>query len=139
MRQPPRPVPAVSAAEQATITQVGAERESIRPSASRSAAITPTDFCASLAPWLKESAAEVTHWPPWTLPRQRWVARLAAPRRVRITSSAARPPSTGETARAISVPKTPTGCSPSIPPQLTAWTPPFDDGGPDEAAHQGMT
>ena len=31
------------------------------PAASSSAAMTPTDFCASLAPWLNASAAEVTH------------------------------------------------------------------------------
>ena len=47
-----------------------------------------------------------------------------------MTSSAASEPSSGETASAISVPKTPTGCQPSSPPQLTACTPPSTTAAP---------
>ncbi len=57
IRHPPNVVPAVSAIAQATIAHSGAASVVILPSASSSAAMTPTDFCASLAPWLNASAA----------------------------------------------------------------------------------
>ena len=49
---------------------------------------TPTDFCASLAPWLNASAADIAHSPPRIGPRQRRVARRSPRRRPRIASSA---------------------------------------------------
>ena len=104
--------------------------ESISPPASSSAATTPTAFCASLAPWLKAKAAEVTHWAPLTGPLIRMVARRASRRSVRITITAASPPSTGEIASATRVPTTPTGCSPSKPPQSTASAPPSANAAP---------
>ena len=69
---------------------------SIRPSASSSAAITPTDFWASLAPWLKASAADIPHWPPRTgaLPAARGTS---GGRRIpRITNKAPSAPRGGE-------------------------------------------
>ena len=59
IRHPPSAVPTVSATEQATIAHGGAESESISPRASSRAAITPTAFWASFAPWLKASAADI--------------------------------------------------------------------------------
>ena len=109
IRHPPSAVPAVSATAQATVAQVGAERLAIRPSASSSAATTPTDFWASLAPWLKASAADITHSPPTTGRSQRRVARRQTRRMQRITTRPPRAPSGGETASAISAPSTPTG------------------------------
>src|SRR5215204_196800 len=106
---PPSAVPRVSPSAQASVDQVGAESELISPEPSRSAATTPTAFCASLAPWLKASADDIAHCPAVTDPRQARVARRSSHLRVRITASAANPPSTGEIARAIRVPNTPTG------------------------------
>src|SRR5436190_13291085 len=88
IRHPPSAVPAVSATEQATVVQVGAESVWIRPSARSNAAMMPTDFCASLAPWLNARAAEVTHWLRRTGSTQRRVARRPARRSDRITISA---------------------------------------------------
>ena len=45
-------------------------------------------------------------------------------------------PAAGETASAISVPKTPTGCRPSMPPQLTASMPPSTQRRPHQPADQ---
>ena len=62
MRQPPSVVPAVSASAQATVTHRGGlPSESMSPLAKSSAATTPIDFCASLAPWLNARPADVTH------------------------------------------------------------------------------
>jgi hypothetical protein len=130
IRHPPRAVPKVSASEQASTAQVGSLNVSVSPAANSSAAITPTDFWASLAPWLNASAAELTHWPPLTGPRQRRVARRPARRRPRISSNAASPPRTGEIARLTSVPSTPSGCRPSKPPQSTAPVPPSNSAAP---------
>jgi len=46
IRQPPSAVPAVRAAAQATAAHAGEPSWTARPSATSSAAITPTDFCA---------------------------------------------------------------------------------------------
>ena len=88
IRQPPSAVPSVSAAAHATAAHVGEPSVVARPSATSSAAITPTDFCASLAPWPNASAAEVAHSPPRTGPRQRRVARRPARRSARIAAEA---------------------------------------------------
>ncbi len=80
IRHPPSVVPSVRAIAERATAQVGAESVSMLPSASSSAAITPTVFWASLAPWLKASAADIAHSPPWTGPRQRRVPRRPASR-----------------------------------------------------------
>ena len=124
IRHPPNAVPAVRAPAHSSFVHVGAASVSIRPSASSSAAITPIAFCASLAPWLNASAADIAHSPARTGPRQRRVARRATRRTVRVAARAASPPTSGLTASAINVPPTPTGCRPSSPPQFTASRPP---------------
>src|SRR5215217_1997864 len=63
IRHPPSAVPTVSAAAHATFAHVGAASVSVCPPASSSAAITPIDFWASLAPWLNASAADIPHSP----------------------------------------------------------------------------
>lgn len=103
IRQPPSTVPSVSASALATAAQAGEPSPAARPSATSRAAITPTDFCASLAPWPNERAADVTHPPARTGPRQRRVARRPARRSARIASSPASAPSTGDSASATSV------------------------------------
>ena len=101
------------------------ERVDVGPSASSSAAITPIAFCASLAPWLNESAADMTHSPPRIGPRTRRVARRSARRAKRTTPKPNASPSGGETASAISTPSTPTGFKPSQPaPVHRAASPP---------------
>ena len=83
-----------------------------------------------MAPWLNASAADIPHSPARTGARQRRVARRATARAARISSSAASPPRTGEIASAIRIPNTPTGRQCSIPPQLTACTPPSTTAAP---------
>ncbi len=61
IRQPPSAVPIVSAAPQTSFTQSGTVSVSRWPLASSSAAITPIDFWASLAPWPNASAADIPH------------------------------------------------------------------------------
>ena len=63
IRQPPIAVPAVSAAAHPSTAQVGALGLAIRPSATSRAASSPTAYCASLAPWLNASPADITHSP----------------------------------------------------------------------------
>ena len=76
IRHPPSAVPAVSATRRSTTYPRGrATSESISPAASSSAAITPTDFWASLAPWLKASARRHRPLRTATGRRQRRVAR----------------------------------------------------------------
>ena len=70
---PPMAVPSVSVAPEATLTQSGTESVSRRPPATRIAAVTPIAFWASLAPWLNESAADITHSPARTGPARRRV------------------------------------------------------------------
>ena len=132
--------PGVSATAQARVAQVGASlSESIFPAPSSRAAITPTAFWASLAPWLKASAEDMAHWPATTgpVPGAGQAARrgAAAPGS---RGAATRPPRTGEMASAIRVPKTPTGLPDSIPPQLTASNAPLDQRGADQPANQGV-
>ena len=92
---------AVSAAAQASSPRRAPTSVSISPPASSSAAITPIDFCASLAPWLNASAADIAHSPAADrrvpAPASRGVPRR---RSARISSSAASAPSSGETASA---------------------------------------
>jgi hypothetical protein len=95
-----------------------------RPSATSSAAITPTDFCASFDPCPKARLADVPQLAARTGPRQRRVPRRPARRRPRIATSPAAAPSRGEIASATSVPTTPTGRQPSKPPQSIAPAPP---------------
>ena len=59
-----------------------------------------------------------------------WSPGGRATRTARIAASAASAPSGGETASAINVPSTPTGWSPSRPPQLTASAPPASSAAP---------
>ena len=130
MPQPPSAVPSVSARAQTTGVHKGAVSDSRRPSATSRAAITPTDFCASLAPWLKASEADIAHSPPAVGRRQRRVARRAEDRSPRIASRAAAAPSRGATARAPSVPSTPTGWPRSNPPHWIASAPPATSAAP---------
>ena len=125
MLQPPSAVPVVSASAHATVAQSGALSESIRPSATSRAAMTPTAFWASLAPWLNASAADIAHCAPRAGPAPATRRPAGGRRSARITSSAAVTPSTGATASATSVPMTrrPDG-HPSKPPQMTASAPP---------------
>ena len=76
---PPSAVPTVSATAQPSVAQAGAASVSIRPSASSSAAITPIDFCASFAPWLNASAADIAHSPARTGACQRRVRASREP------------------------------------------------------------
>ena len=94
-----------------------------RPSATHSAAMMPTDFCASLAPWLNASAADSAHSPLSSARARRRVARRPAPRARGSTSSATPAPSTGETANATSVPTHADGCPSCTPPHWMALVP----------------
>ena len=119
--------------------RAGGERRSANPASSMSepptcrsarpravAAITPTDFCASFAPWLNAKVADIPHSPAGPVPSAASRAGRAGGRR----GWPAVPPArrAGRIASAISVPKTPTGSQPSSPPQLTAWIPPSPRG-----------
>ena len=137
IRHPPSAVPTVRPAAQAIFAHVGAASVSIRPSASSSAAITPTDFWASLAPWLKASAADIPHCPALTGARQRRVAPARDRRSPADQQAAPRaPPSTGDRASAIRIPNTPMGRQCSKPPQLTACTLPSTTARADQPADQ---
>ena len=129
IRHPPSAVPAVSAAAHATITQVGADSESIRPSASSSAAITPTDFCASLAPWLKASAADVTHCPARTGRASAGSAR-ARPAGGRGSRAERQPAEHRRDRERDQGPEDADRMQPSMPPQLTASMPPSTTAAP---------
>ena len=78
IRQPPSNVPTVRVAPQASFTHSGTVNVSRCPEASRSAAITPIPFCASFAPWLRDSAALIAHSAPRIGPRNRRVAEIEA-------------------------------------------------------------
>jgi hypothetical protein len=124
IRHPPSDVPSVMATPQATFVQSGTVKVSSLPEATSNAAITPIDFCASFAPWLNESAPDIPHSAPRIGPCTRRVARRSARLERRTTQRPKTSPITGETARAIRTPKTPTGFQPSRPPQRTASSPP---------------
>ena len=123
IRQPPIAVPRVSAAPQTSFTQSGTVSESRWPLASSSAATTPIDFCASLAPWPKDSAADIAHSAPRIGVRTRRVARRSASWLSRAKRKPKASPTKGETARAMRTPRMPTGRSPSSPPQCRAPAP----------------
>ena len=124
IRHPPTAVPAVSAAAHTNVTHVGAASVLICPAARSSAAITPTAFWASLAPWLNASAAAVAHCPPRTWRPPSGETPDAPTVSGADHTSAPSAPSGGEITSEINVPITPTGCPPFQPPQLTACTPP---------------
>jgi hypothetical protein len=84
----------------------------------------PTDFCASLPPWLNASHADVSHCARSTRGFTR-VVTLWSPRSAPSSIAQAAPrPSTGEIASPTRTPITPTGRPPPpTPPQLIAPMP----------------
>ena len=137
IRHPPSAVPAVSASGARDVAQVGAESESIRPAASSSAAITPTAFWASLAPWLKASAADIDPLAAATgaVPAPGRAPREPAQRADHEQRRRA-PPSTGEIASAISVPNTPDRVQPVEAAPVDRVDAALDQGSADQPADQ---
>jgi hypothetical protein len=113
----------VSAAAEAASVHTGAASDWAVREPSSSTPRTPTDFWASLAPWLNASNAEVGHCTRRTNGFRRAVARPSPRRAPRSIAQAAPKPNTGGTARANSAPITPVGCPPPTLPQLIAPNP----------------
>ena len=137
IRQPPIAVPSVSAAPQANFTQSGTESVLDVPAGEQQRG----DHAHRLLRVVGAVAEgeRGRHRPLGAADRRPHARVRPAQRRAGRGGRSANPkpsPSSGETASAIRTPKTPTGCQPSSPPQLTASMPALRQRRADQPADQ---